>query len=78
MILNKTNGYNALMRFFRPAYLNFASPGQSVTKEKFFGLFERVGLSDNDFDRTKFLPGSTVQQNYIGCLFNRRGWPFSS
>jgi hypothetical protein len=73
MILNKTNGYNALMRFFRPAYLNFASPGQSVTKEQFLGLFERVGLSDNDFDRTKFLPGSTGATELYRMLVQQTG-----
>jgi DGQHR domain-containing protein len=59
LILNKTNGYNALMRFFRAAYLNFATPGEMVQKEKFFELFKRVSLSDGDFDRTRFLPGTS-------------------
>jgi DGQHR domain-containing protein len=50
LILNKTNGYNALMRFFRLAYLNFANPGQMVEQDKFKKLFEKVTLADADFD----------------------------
>jgi DGQHR domain-containing protein len=73
MILNKTNGYNALMRFFRPAYLHFATPGQMVTRETFFSLFERVQLSDNDFDRTKFLPGSSGATELYRMLIQQTG-----
>jgi DGQHR domain-containing protein len=59
LILNKTNGYNALMRFFRIAYLNFADPGQMVTKDEFRTLFDQVKIDNEGFDRNKFLPGSS-------------------
>ncbi|MCW0218336.1 MAG: hypothetical protein OJI67_08445, partial [Prosthecobacter sp.] len=73
IILNKTNGYNALMRFFRPAYLNFANPGEMVTKAQFFQLFERVDLVDKDFDRTKFLPGSSGAKELYQIFIQKTG-----
>ena len=73
LILNKTNGYNALMRFFRPAYLNFADPNQMVTKEKFRELFDRVSLKDGDFDRTRFLPGSSGATELYRILMRESG-----
>ena len=73
LILNKTNGYNALMRFFRPAYLNFATPGQMVQRENFFELFKRVSLADAEFDRTRFLPGSSGATALFRVLMDQTG-----
>jgi DGQHR domain-containing protein len=73
LILNKTNGYNALMRFFRVAYLNFADPGQMVEKDKFQALFSRVGIDDEGFDRTKFLPGSSGATELYRMLMQQTG-----
>ncbi|MGE4167481.1 MAG: DGQHR domain-containing protein, partial [Xanthobacteraceae bacterium] len=75
LILNKTNGYNALMRFFRIAYLNFADPGQMVDKEKFGELFSRVTMDDNGFDRTQFLPGSTGATELYSLFVMETGLP---
>ena len=59
MMLNRTNGFNGLMRFFRQAYLYLASPGEVVQSEKFLKIFNRVSLNDEDFNPENFLPGST-------------------
>jgi DGQHR domain-containing protein len=58
-ILNKTNGYNALMRFFRPAYLYYASPGNMVRTPEFLKLLEKVELDDSDFNPDRYLPGTS-------------------
>lgn len=58
-MLNKTNGYNALMRFFRPVYLHLAQPGQGVTKQKFKEVFDNIILDDEDFNTLKYIPGTS-------------------
>ncbi|HEV2263553.1 MAG TPA: DGQHR domain-containing protein [Stellaceae bacterium] len=58
-MLNKTNGYRALMRYLRPAYLHFTAPGAVVDVAKFRTLFEKVNLKDSDFNTELFKPGSS-------------------
>ncbi|MEN1972392.1 DGQHR domain-containing protein [Luteimonas sp. MJ204] len=58
-MLNKTNGYNGLMRFFKNSYLNFATSPTVVSKSDFAQLLARSNLEDKDFNTTKFPPGST-------------------
>jgi DGQHR domain-containing protein len=58
-ILNKTNGFKALMRFLRYAYLWVCSPGHVPTKNQFLEIFARVTLKDADFNVDNFKPGSS-------------------
>lgn len=58
-MLNKTNGFRALMRALRPAYLHLAAPGQVPTVDAFVGLFNKVNLRDEDFNVDRFKPGSS-------------------
>jgi DGQHR domain-containing protein len=59
MMLNRTNGFRALMRFLRNAYLDIASPGDVPSDKKFFDrVFSRINLSDQDFTTDNFVPGS--------------------
>lgn len=73
LILNKTNGYNAFMRFFRHAYINFAAPGEMVSLENFQGLFKDVGLEDADFNRDTFVPGSSGATRLFNVLMEKTG-----
>ena len=61
MVLNKSTGFVALMRFFRDAYLSSGSVGEIVEKRYYLGLFNRTSLRDEDFNRTNFIPGSGGQ-----------------
>ena len=72
-ILNKTNGFNALIRFLRPAYLYFASPGQMVTQEQFFELFDKVEIDDLAFTRDIYLPGSTGASSLYRDFMEKSG-----
>jgi hypothetical protein len=72
-ILNKTNGYSGLMRFFRLAYVNYASPGQMVSVHQFVELFSRVNLRDDEFTRERFLPGSTGATELFRTLKTETG-----
>lgn len=72
-MLNKTNGYNALMRFFGPAYRDLAGPGEMISQAKFYTLFNRVKLDDDDFTPDRFLPGSTGATELYRLLLEQSG-----
>ncbi|KQY50501.1 DGQHR domain-containing protein [Lysobacter sp. Root494] len=58
-VLNKTNGYNALMRFFRDCYLFETSTPEVVTKTAFRKILDRSSLTDDHFTTNHYPPGST-------------------
>jgi DGQHR domain-containing protein len=61
MILNKSTGFLALMKFFRDAYVSFNKIGEEVTLNEFGVVFDQVDLKDVDFNRTNYLPGTAGQ-----------------
>ncbi|MEA9489336.1 DGQHR domain-containing protein [Xanthomonas campestris] len=72
-MLNKTNGFKALMRILRPAYLYLANPGDVVSTESFSELFSRptVTLTDDDFNTDRFKPGTSGETLLYNELFNQ-------
>jgi len=58
-VLNKTNGFRALMRLLRHAYLHFAAPGEMVTKDQFLAIFRRAKLQDDEITTETFKPGTS-------------------
>lgn len=58
-ILNKTNGFRALMRFLRPAYLYLGKPGDVPSREQFSGIFGRIPMRDDEFNAVTFVPGTS-------------------
>lgn len=61
MILNKSTGFVALMRFLKDAYLSFGEIGAVVSKEDFQKIFAGIDISENDFTKQKYLPGGIGQ-----------------
>jgi DGQHR domain-containing protein len=59
MILNKTNGYRALIRLLRPVYLFLTAPGKAPSVEEFEKVFERTTLPDTAFTVDNFPPGTS-------------------
>lgn len=59
LMLNKTNGFRALMRFMRPVYLHLVSPGEVPEKEEFKRVFARIESSDDQFTTDVYLPGTS-------------------
>jgi len=60
IILSKTTGYNALIRFLKDAYLSLVSDQPRVVDSaEFRELFERVEIQANSFTRDNYLPGSS-------------------
>lgn len=58
-MLNKTNGFKALMRLLRPAYLHCVRPGKVPSVGDFASLFKRSALTDEDFTVERFKPGTS-------------------
>jgi DGQHR domain-containing protein len=58
-MLNKTNGFRALMSVFGRAYTYLGAPGDLVDSKKFHELFKRSKLKDEDFTIERFKPGTS-------------------
>jgi hypothetical protein len=58
-VLNKTNGFNALMRFFKKAYLYSTDQPTVVSKDQFLSILKKSSLTDGDFSTERYPPGSS-------------------
>ncbi len=58
-ILNKTNGFKALMRFLRNVYLYITIPGGVPTTKEFLEVLKKIKIDDLDFSTDEFKPGSS-------------------
>jgi DGQHR domain-containing protein len=67
-MLNKTNGFRALIRLLRPAYLHVARPGDVPTQGRFLSLLKEASLEDGDFTNTQFLPGTAGESKLYNEL----------
>lgn len=72
-ILPRTNGYRALMRFFRHAYNDIAGPGQVPSKSDFARVFSRIDLSDDDFTTDNYPPGTSGETKLFHDLMTALG-----
>ncbi len=59
LMLNKTNGFRALMRFLRMAYLYVSAPGEVPSSEQFARVLKRIDFPDDRFTTDLYLPGSS-------------------
>lgn len=59
LILNKTNGFRALMKFLRSAYLHLTAPGGVPPREQFEKVFKRIKIEDEEFNTDNFKPGTS-------------------
>lgn len=59
MILSRTTGYNALIRFLSDAYKELVDEPRVVEKHEFLEIFERVDIYDEDLNSEIYLPGSS-------------------
>ncbi len=65
-ILNKTNGFSALMRFLRPVYLYLVGPGEIPTRDRFASIINRIAMTDAEFTVETFRPGTSGE----GALYH--------
>lgn len=73
MMLNRTNGFRALMRFLKPAYLSAVKVGEVPTKAKFDKIFERINLADEQFDIAAYVPGTSGESALYKALKGASG-----
>jgi DGQHR domain-containing protein len=73
LILNRTNGFRALMRFLRPAYLYVVGPGEVPTRAQFDKVFERIQIKDDEFNTDNFKPGTSGEVALYNTLKTRSG-----
>lgn len=59
MILNKTNGFRALMRVFKHLYLYTVSPGSNLPHEACRRIFLKSNTQDDYFSIDNFPPGTS-------------------
>jgi DGQHR domain-containing protein len=68
-ILNRTNGFKALMQVFRRAYLQVAAPGDVPSQQKFYErIFSGIDARDTDFTTENFPPGSSGESRLVRVL----------
>lgn len=69
MILNRTNGFRALMRFLRFAYLQVGVPGDVPSTKKFATMvFSKVDVHDREFTIENFPPGTSGEAKLVRVL----------
>jgi DGQHR domain-containing protein len=73
LILNKTNGFRALVRFLKPVYLHLLWKGEVPTKEDFLTLFVKINIGDEDFTIDRFSPGTSGESNLFKTFLTDSG-----
>jgi DGQHR domain-containing protein len=73
LMLNKTNGFKAFMRFLRHAYLHLCSPGEVPKKDAFLGVLKRIALRDNQFTTDIYKPGTSGESLLYRTLRDKSG-----
>lgn len=73
MILNRSTGFIALMRFLKDAYNSFDKQGKVISKEEFSSIFNNIDIIENSFNKTNYLPGSTGQTKLYRDLLTKSG-----
>ncbi len=74
LILNRTTGYAALMRFLLPVYLKFCKEGEILSVESCQEVFNEIDIEDNEFTREKFIPGSSGVSALYRRLMSEAQW----
>lgn len=67
-ILPRTNGYRALMRFFRHAYNHVTKPGEIVPVRQFESVFRRIEDLRGTFTTEFFPPGTSGESKLYAAL----------
>jgi DGQHR domain-containing protein len=73
IMLNKTNGFKAFMRFLRPCYLSITSPGNVPETAKFISILDKIDIKDDQFTTDEFKPGSSGEGKLFRMLIEKSG-----
>ncbi len=64
-ILNRGNGFSALMRFLPLVYNKICKPGEVPVMEEFRPVFARIDLKENEFNPDNYKPGTTGETRLL-------------
>lgn len=70
-MLNKTNGFRALMSIFGRVYTRVTAPGQMAPASKFAEIFKRATLKDEDFNIERYKPGTSGEARLRSDLLDQ-------
>jgi DGQHR domain-containing protein len=75
IILNRSTGFIALMRFFKDVYIYLGQPDTVIEKKDFQDIFNSIDISANDFTKDVYVPGSSGQGKLYQDLLTKSGLP---
>ncbi|WP_081067004.1 DGQHR domain-containing protein [Burkholderia multivorans] len=67
-ILNKTNGFRALMDFLRRVYVSLRHKSEVPSVQMFFEIFDRMDLRDGEFTTSNYPPGTSGESELKKAL----------
>jgi DGQHR domain-containing protein len=68
MMLNRTNGMRAFIRWFGDVYRRIASPGNVPSEVKFLEVLDQVLINDDQFSTVYFAPGTSGEARLLRIL----------
>jgi DGQHR domain-containing protein len=68
MILNRTNGMRAFIRWFGDVYRDVAAPGNVPSVDRFLQVLQGVEIADNQFSTIYFAPGTSGETRLLKVL----------
>ena len=68
MMLNRTNGIRAFLRYFGIIYSDIAAPGNVPSMDKFFEKLEDVKIKQEQFSTRYFAPGTSGEAKLLRVL----------
>lgn len=71
VMLNRTNGYRALMRFLMHLFNSKFTPGEVPKKEQFQNIFRKISISDSDFSVDNYQPGTSGESKLLRELIEQ-------
>lgn len=68
IMLSKTNGFMALMRFIKDIYVHQNRYNEVISSDDFLSILNNVDMEDKDFNTDKFIPGSSGESALYRAL----------
>ena len=74
-VLPRTNGFRALVRLLRAAYIHLGLPSQVPSERAFLGLLEPIGIADAQFTTDRYIPGTSGESDLYKDLLSGSSIP---
>lgn len=73
MILNRTSGFRALIKFLRDVYVEIAKAGEVPSQKRFAKVFDGIGIASSSFTSDNYLPGTSGETKLLQDLRKKSG-----